>query len=255
MKSQLPHRETSKPFFSFVPRLGTQLLGLIAAVAIGKKNWFNIGRRLIGSTWESFSQPHSLPYQTFLSEDDGLLSNRHLCSNTKARASCWMHSRWGSPIFHVSKHCRDAYRTLRQSTVCGSKCGRPTPAPRSQRLLGQGLDLTQTRQSTRGNAPPPIQSRFHLHYELTPRDLPAVYCTAVSFERSSLDLAQSILALLMRDCGGAQRTATCSAYGDLASEAREVVRSVESWSLLRWRVWLFAGLGRRDAPTPVIERQ
>ena len=131
----------------------------------------------------------------------------------------------------------------------------PTPAPRSQRPLGQGLDLTQTRQNIRGDAPPPIQSRFHLRHELTPRDAPAVYCTAVLFERSSLDLARSLLALPMHVCGGAQRTATCSAYGDLAIEAREVVRSVESWSLLRWRVWLFAGLGRRDAPTPVIERQ
>jgi len=50
MKSQLPHHETSKPFFSFVPRLGTQLLGLIAAVAIEKKlvqhrkatDWLNV---------------------------------------------------------------------------------------------------------------------------------------------------------------------------------------------------------------------
>lgn len=66
-------------------------------------------------------------------------------------------------------------------------------------------------------APPPIRAIKHLHHLPAPRDPPAVCScdgTAESSKRSSLDLAQNLTAPPMHVCGGAQRTATCSAYGE-----------------------------------------
>jgi hypothetical protein len=79
MKSQLPHRQASRQPYT---RLGKQLLGLIAAVAVRKK-WFKDVRRLIGSTWESFSQPHSVPHHPKTGKSDASLSRSHRCYITK----------------------------------------------------------------------------------------------------------------------------------------------------------------------------
>jgi hypothetical protein len=92
-----------------------------------------------------------------------------------------------------------------QSTICGSACQRPTPAPRSQRPHGQGLELD-------AKYAPRLEHAHlsHLHHLPMPRHLPAVCCRAKSFRRPSLDLARRLLAPLVLLWDGAQRTATCA---------------------------------------------
>lgn len=121
MKSQLPHRQASRQPYT---RLGKQFLGLIAAVAVGKK-WFKNVRRLIGSTWESFSQPHSVPRRARNRKDNASVSRSHHCYGTRHGRHVRMHSRWGSPVFHVQEQCCDAYRTLRSLRYAALYVGDP----------------------------------------------------------------------------------------------------------------------------------
>ena len=136
-----------KPATNLAHASADSSLALIAAVAVGKM-WFKVGRGLIGSTWESFSQPHSLPCRLW-STKATLLSR--VCTTATAQThGCRlrMHSRWGIPIFHVPERCCDAYRTLRSLQYAALYVGDPLLPHGPNVPLGQGLDLTQNTRAT-----------------------------------------------------------------------------------------------------------
>ena len=131
-----------------------------------------------------------------------------------------MHSRWGSPVFHVLGGCCDACPGPSQAALYSTWETHSCPTVSTSPWTRPGLDAPVA-QYARHTLSEPSSLRQYLHHLATPRDPPAVcLCdnTAQSSERSSLDLAHNLIALPMHRmkhvCGGAQPTATCSAYGE-----------------------------------------
>jgi hypothetical protein len=160
-------------------------------------DWLNLG---------SFSQPHSVPRRPKTRKHDASVSRSHHCYGTRhgCRVECTPDGE--SPSFTcqsgaVTLIARSAFDDMRLCTWETHSCPTVPTSP---------LDKAWTLRKTR--APPPIRAIKHLHQLPTPRDPPAVCScngTAESSERSSLDLAQNLLALPMHVCGRAQPTATC----------------------------------------------